>query len=72
MLLIDGWVNLALDVLKLVDPFIRKGGIVISDNVGTFKDDLKPYVEYLQSSDNGYQSSTLSLKAGTEFSVKIR
>jgi predicted O-methyltransferase YrrM len=72
MLLIDGWVNLALDVLKLVDPFIRQGGIVISDNVGTFKDDLKPYVEYLQNPDNGYQSSTLSLKAGTELSVKVR
>ncbi|MEM1395755.1 MAG: hypothetical protein AAGG00_21205 [Cyanobacteria bacterium P01_H01_bin.150] len=24
MLLVDGWVDLGLDILKLVDPFIRK------------------------------------------------
>jgi predicted O-methyltransferase YrrM len=68
--LVDGWAHLALDVLKVLDPFIRKGGVVISDNVGTFKDALKPYVEFLQDPSNGYRSSTLQLKGGTEFSVK--
>ena len=71
MLLVDGWADLALDILKLVDPFIRKGGIVISDNVGTFKEDLSSYVEYLQNPQNGYCSTTLNLKGGTEFAVKI-
>ncbi|NJL42754.1 MAG: methyltransferase [Pseudanabaena sp. RU_4_16] len=71
MILMDGWAHLALDVLKLVDPFIRTGGIVLSDNVGTFKDDLKPYVEFLQNPANGYRSATLDLKGGTEFSVKV-
>ena len=71
MLLVDGWVHLALDILKLVDPFIRKRGIVISDNVGTFKEDLRSYVEYLQDPKNGYCSTTLNLKGGTEFAVKV-
>ena len=71
MLLIDGWADLALDILKLVEPSIRKGGIVISDNVGTFKEDLSSYVEYLQNPQNGYCSTTLNLKGGTEFAVKI-
>ena len=70
MLLVDGWANLALDILKLVDPYIRKGGIIISDNVGTFKEDLRNYVEYLQDPKNGYCSTTLNLKGGTEFAVK--
>jgi predicted O-methyltransferase YrrM len=70
LVLVDGWAHLALDVLKVLDPFIRKGGVVISDNVGTFKDALKPYVEFLQDPSNGYRSSTLQLKGGTEFSVK--
>lgn len=71
MILMDGWAHLALDVLKLVDPFIRIGGIVLSDNVGTFKADLKPYVEFLQNPANGYRSATLDLKGGTELSVKV-
>ena len=71
MLLVDGWADLALDILKLIDPSIRKGGIVISDNVGTFKADLRSYVEYLQDPENGYRSTTLNLKGGTEFAVKV-
>ncbi len=72
MVLIDGWMHLALDVLRILDPLIRPGGIVISDNVNTFKDSLKSYVDFLQNPVNGYQSSTLNLKGGTEFSVKVR
>jgi predicted O-methyltransferase YrrM len=72
MVLIDGWVHLALDVLKLIDPFIRTGGIVLADNVGTFKDDLQTYVDFLQNPMNGYCSSTLNLKGGTELSIKVR
>lgn len=72
MVLIDGWAHLALDVLKLVNPLIRKGGIVISDNVGTFKQALRSYVEFLQNPANGYCSSMINLKGGTEFSVKVR
>lgn len=71
LLLIDGWAHLDLDVLKLVGPHIRKVGIVISDNISTFKDELKPYVEFLQNPANGYRSSTLGLKGGTEFAVKV-
>jgi predicted O-methyltransferase YrrM len=70
LVLVDGWAHLALDVLKVLNPSIREGGVVISDNVGTFKDALKPYVEFLQDPSNGYRSSTLQLKGGTEFSIK--
>ena len=72
LVLIDGWTHLALDVLKFLDPLIRPDGIVISDNVNTFKDSLKSYIDFLQNPTNGYRSSTLNLKGGTEFSVKVR
>ncbi|MEH2243278.1 O-methyltransferase [Nostoc sp.] len=72
LVLIDGWTHLALDVLKILDPLIRPGGVIISDNVNTFKESLKPYVEFLQNPANGYRSSTLDLKGGTEFSVKVK
>jgi hypothetical protein len=44
---------------------------VISDNVGTFKNALKPYVDFLQDPANGYRSGTLQLKGGTEFAFKV-
>lgn len=72
LVLMDGWAHLAIEVLKLVDPFIRTGGIILSDNVGTFKDEMKSYVEFLQNPESGYRSTTLALKGGTEFSVKVR
>ncbi|MBN3948630.1 MAG: class I SAM-dependent methyltransferase [Nostoc sp.] len=71
LVLIDGWTHLALDVLKIINPLIRIGGIVVSDNVNTFKDGLKSYVEFLQNPANGYRTSTLNFKGGTEFSVKV-
>jgi predicted O-methyltransferase YrrM len=71
MVLIDGWANLALDILKLLNPLIRIGGIVVSDNINTFKGALKPYVDFLQNPAHGYCSSTINLKDGTEFSVKV-
>jgi predicted O-methyltransferase YrrM len=72
LVLMDGWANLAIEVLKLVDPFIRRGGIIVSDNVGTFKEALRSYVEFLQNPESGYRSATLALKGGTEFAVKVR
>lgn len=72
LVLSDGWTHLAFDVLKILDQLIRPGGIIISDNVSTFKESLKPYVEFLQNPANGYRSSTLNLKGGTEFSVKVK
>ena len=47
---------------------LRKGAIVVVDNIFTFKKSLRPYVEYMQSG-NGFESTTLSLSDGFEFSV---
>ncbi|MDJ0590609.1 MAG: tRNA (adenine(22)-N(1))-methyltransferase TrmK [Pleurocapsa sp. MO_226.B13] len=71
LILIDGWGHLALNVLKILDPSIRQGGVVICDNVGTFKQEMLPYIEFMQNPDNGYCSTTIDLKSGTEFSVKV-
>ena len=69
MVLLDGWKDLYLPVLKLLTPRLRKGAVVLADNIYTFKKSLRPYVEYVQSGDNGFQSETLSISDGFEFSV---
>ena len=71
MALIDGWKNLYLPVLKLLEPSLRPGAVVLADNIFTFKRDLQPYVEYVQSGRNGFESTTLEISDGFEYSVRL-
>ncbi len=68
--LIDGWPgdegpSLALQVMRIVAPQVRAGGLVMNDNA---EDD---YLEYVRDPANGFRSLSLPLKGGTELSVKV-
>jgi len=70
LLVNDGFPAHQLDVLQLLDPFIRPGGMVFTDNIGLFKTQMQPYREFLQNPANSYLSATLKLNEDREFSVK--
>jgi hypothetical protein len=42
--------------------------VVLADNIYTFRKALRPYVEYVQSGENGFDSATLSISDGVEYS----
>ncbi len=68
--LIDGWPgddgpSLALQVMRIVAPQVRAGGLIMNDNA---EDD---YLEYIRDPANGFRSLSLPLKGGTELSVKV-
>ena len=67
----DGLPDLALDVVRLVAPRIRTGGVVITDNVGTFRGNYADYVHYMHDPSNGFSSTTLPFKSGTLYSVRV-
>jgi predicted O-methyltransferase YrrM len=69
MVLLDGWKDSYLPVLKLLQPKLRHRAVVLADNIFTFKKALRPYVEYVQSGTNGFVSSTLHISDGFELSV---
>lgn len=71
MVLIDGWKDLYLPIVKLLTPKLRPGAVVLGDNIYTFRKSLRPYVEYMQSGENGFESETLSLADGFEYSVFV-
>jgi len=71
MALLDGWKDGYLPVIQRIGPKIRPGGIVIGDNIFTFRRALRPYVEYMQDPANGFRSTTLHLADGTELSVRL-
>ena len=71
MIFLDGWKNLYMPVLEMLKPRLRIGAIVLADNIYTFKKSLRPYVEYMQSGNNGFESTTLRISDGLEYSVYI-
>ncbi|MDQ2763076.1 MAG: class I SAM-dependent methyltransferase [Pseudomonadota bacterium] len=69
LVLLDGWKDLYLPVLKILKPKLRKGSVVFADNIFTFKKGLAPYVDYVQHPSNGFRSMTLPLGSGLEYSL---
>jgi hypothetical protein len=49
---------------------LRKGAIVVCDNVGQFPGTFADYLDFVRSPANGFVSTLLPLRGGTEFSVK--
>jgi predicted O-methyltransferase YrrM len=71
MVLLDGWKDGYLPAIELLGPRVRQGGVVIGDNIFTFRKDLAPYVAFMQDPRNGFRSTTLDLADGTELSVRV-
>lgn len=57
LVLLDGAKSLYLDVLKLVEPHLRPGAIIASDN--TDHDGMKTFLEHVRSPGHGYTSSAI-------------
>ncbi len=69
-LLNDGFPPKALPVLQCIAPHMRKGAVVVTDNVGLFKADYAAYIAYLRDPVNGFRSSWIGMAEGMEFSVR--
>ncbi|MBP6014036.1 MAG: class I SAM-dependent methyltransferase [Alphaproteobacteria bacterium] len=70
-LLLDGWKDIYLPMIKMLTPKMRAGAIVLADNIFTFKKTLRPYVAHMQDRANGFESVTLPLGHGMEYSVRL-
>jgi predicted O-methyltransferase YrrM len=69
LVLLDGWKDLYLPVLELLTPRLRPGAVVLADNIFTFRKSLRPYVEFVQSGEHDFESTTLHISDGFEYSV---
>jgi len=69
-LLLDGWNNLYLPLLKLLEPKFKTGTLIYTDNV-SFKS-TKPFLEYIKSNPAKYKTVTMQGdKGGAELSEFI-
>ncbi|KUF13265.1 O-methyltransferase [Streptomyces silvensis] len=67
--LLDGWKDLCLPVLRLLEPRLAPGTLVVADDVDL--PDLAPYLDYVRDPRNGYQSVTFPVEDGMEISCRL-
>ena len=65
--LLDGWKELYLPVLKLLEPDLPPGALVVADN--TEMADTRPYLDYVRSSENGYVSVNFAARESDSMEI---
>ncbi len=69
LVLLDGWKDIELDVLQVLQPQLRPGALVFTDNIFTFAADNRGQREYMADPRNGFRAIVLPLKDGMEAAV---
>jgi predicted O-methyltransferase YrrM len=67
--LLDGPKELNLPILDLMIPKLRKGSVILADDIFRFRKAMSPYVELMQSGRNGFSSASVPIGGGFEYSV---
>ncbi|GLW63303.1 putative O-methyltransferase, family 3 [Actinomadura rubrobrunea] len=67
--LLDGWKELYLPVLRVLEPRLAPGTLVVGDDVTM--PDVAPYLEYVRDPANGYHSATFPVEDGMEISCRL-
>ena len=67
--LLDGWKELYLPVLHLLEPHLAPGTLVVGDDAEM--KNVLPYLQYVRDPENGYQSVLFPVEDGMEISCRI-
>ena len=68
--LLDGWKELYLPVIKLLEPRLSAGVLVVADNASA--PDMKPYLDYVRGPDKGYVSFNFLARESDSVEVSCR
>jgi predicted O-methyltransferase YrrM len=68
--LLDGWKELYLPVIKLLEPRLSAGALIVADN--TSMDDTKPYLEHVRDPGNRYVSVNFPVREGDSMEISCR
>ncbi len=68
--LLDGWKDLYLQVLQLLEPRLAPGALVVADN--TSMPGLAPYLDYLRDPANGYVSVHFPVRDADSMEISCR
>ena len=68
--LLDGWKDLYLPLIKLLEPRLATGALVVADN--TSAADTQPYLDRVRSPDNGYVSFNFLVRESDSMEISCR
>jgi predicted O-methyltransferase YrrM len=68
--LLDGWKELYIPVLELLEPRLSPGTLVVADN--TSMPELAPYLEYVRQPANGYVSVSFPARDADSMEISCR
>src|SRR5262249_25922536 len=72
LLLLDGWKELYLPLLKFLEPQLSPGALVVADDLAIAPAALAGYLDYVSDAGNGYVSVTLPVGDRIELSLRAR
>lgn len=70
LLFLDGAKDLYVPVLKLLEPALKSGALVIGDDIDLFPDALATYLRYVRDPANGYVSVKVPIGDAMELSTR--
>ncbi|ORV81439.1 methyltransferase [Mycobacterium interjectum] len=68
--LLDGWKDLYLPVLELLEPRLATGALIVADNASAA--DMRPYLDRVRNPDNGYVSFNFSVRESDSMEISCR
>jgi predicted O-methyltransferase YrrM len=68
--LLDGWKDLYVEVLQLLEPRLTPGALVVADN--TSMAGLQPYLDYMRDPANGYVSVHFPVRDSDSMEISCR
>ncbi len=68
--LLDGWKDLYLPVIELLEPRLTTGALVIADNASA--EDTRPYLDRVRDPGNGYVSFNFSVRERDSMEISCR
>lgn len=73
LLLLDGWLDLRLPILSLVEPSLRPGALVIVDDIDLDigRDLFQNFLDHINDPANGYLSLRLPVHHGVQVCLKL-
>lgn len=71
LVFLDGWKHLYLPVLRLLEPALSAGALVIADDLDLFPDALQSYLAYVRDPAHGYTSVKIPIGDAMELSARV-
>jgi predicted O-methyltransferase YrrM len=68
--LLDGWKEIYLDMLRVLEPQLSPGAMVVADDTESFARALAGYLDYVRDEANGYVSVAFPVGDGVEVSCR--